>query len=93
MKFFTSIILVLICIPTISCQAQIKNDFLFGADQLISENLDLIKNKKLGIVTNHTAVLSNGVHLVDTLYSIKDVHITALFGPDMEFVEIILQVI
>lgn len=82
MKFFPSIIFVLICIPTISCQAQIKNDFLFGADQFLSENLDLIKNKKLGIVTNHTAVLSNGVHLVDTLYSIKDVHITALFAPE-----------
>jgi uncharacterized protein YbbC (DUF1343 family) len=44
--------------------------------------MDLLKNKKLGIVTNNTAVLSNGVHLVDTLANIKGIHITALFGPE-----------
>ncbi|MCK5456559.1 MAG: hypothetical protein KAI45_05475, partial [Melioribacteraceae bacterium] len=35
-----------------------------GADILISDSLHLIQDKKLGIVTNHSAVLSNGVHLV-----------------------------
>ncbi|OGU37547.1 MAG: hypothetical protein A2455_12135 [Ignavibacteria bacterium RIFOXYC2_FULL_35_16] len=64
------------------CQAQNESDFQFGADQLISEYLHHIKNKKLGVVTNHTAVLSNGVHLVDTLYSLKEIKINALFGPE-----------
>lgn len=64
------------------CQAQNKTDFQFGADQLLSENLNLIKNKNLGIVSNHTAHLSNGIHLVDTLHSLKEISITALFGPE-----------
>ena len=69
-------------LPHLVGQTQNKNEFRFGADQLLSENFHLIKNKKLGIVTNHTAVLSNGVHLVDTLNSIKDTKIVALFGPE-----------
>lgn len=53
-----------------------------GADLLISENLSLIENKKLGIITNHTGILSNGTHLVDTLFSIKNINISSLFGPE-----------
>ncbi len=55
---------------------------LTGADLLISENMDLIKGKSLGIVTNHTAILSDGTHLVDSLVKLQGVHIAALFGPE-----------
>jgi uncharacterized protein YbbC (DUF1343 family) len=55
---------------------------MVGADVLIRENLDLIKGKKIGIVTNHTAVLNNGIHLVDTLYKIDGTNIIALYGPE-----------
>ena len=64
------------------CQVQKEDDFRFGADELLSDYFYLIKNKQLGIVTNHTAVLSNGVHLVDTLNSLKEVKIVSLFGPE-----------
>lgn len=53
-----------------------------GAEKFINEGLHIVKGKKLGIVTNHTAVLPNGVHLVDTLFNIKEIEITALFGPE-----------
>lgn len=59
-----------------------QNNFQFGADLLLTDYFHLIKNKKLGIVTNHTAVLSNGVHLVDALHSRKDVEVKTLFGPE-----------
>jgi len=53
-----------------------------GADILIADSIHLISNKNLGIVTNHSAVLSNGTHLVDTLSTLSDVNITTLFGPE-----------
>ncbi len=53
-----------------------------GADMLVAEHLDLIEGKTIGIITNHTALLSNGVHLVDTLFHTKGVKIKALFGPE-----------
>ncbi|MGE5350751.1 MAG: exo-beta-N-acetylmuramidase NamZ domain-containing protein [Acidobacteriota bacterium] len=59
-----------------------KNKTVAGADVLLSKRMDLIKGKRLGIVTNHSALLSNGAHLVDTLFHRKDVKISALFGPE-----------
>lgn len=53
-----------------------------GAEVLVSENFDLIKGKRLGIITNHTAILTDGTHLVDKLHSNKDVKVTVLFGPE-----------
>lgn len=53
-----------------------------GAEVLISEQIDLIKGKRVGIVTNHTAILTNGVHIIDTLINIEGVNIVALFGPE-----------
>jgi uncharacterized protein YbbC (DUF1343 family) len=63
--------------------AQTSNGRLVvGADVLISKDLNLIKGKRIGLVTNHTAILSNRVHLVDSLVKIAGVKITALFGPE-----------
>ncbi len=53
-----------------------------GADILVADSLHLIKNKQLGIVTNHSAILGNGTHLVDTLVALSDVDVTTLFGPE-----------
>lgn len=53
-----------------------------GADLLLEKHFDLIKGKPLGIVCNHTSVLSDGHHLVDVLNDQPDVKIVALFGPE-----------
>jgi len=53
-----------------------------GADVLLESRLDLIRGKRVGLITNHTAVLSNGKHLVDALYERHDVYLKALFGPE-----------
>jgi uncharacterized protein YbbC (DUF1343 family) len=53
-----------------------------GADLLFSKYFKYIKGKRVGVVTNPTAVLSDGRHLVDALYKNKDVKVVALFGPE-----------
>lgn len=67
-----------------SCSEKIenKNYVLTGADVLVLENLHLIENKKLGIITNHTAILKNGIHLVDTLSKLQNINIVTLFSPE-----------
>ena len=55
---------------------------LTGADILVSENLDLLKGKNLGIITNQTGVMQNGKHLVDSLLNIPGIKIKTLFGPE-----------
>jgi uncharacterized protein YbbC (DUF1343 family) len=56
--------------------------FEYGADQLIIKNLDLIQNKRLGIICNSASVLSNGTLLTDTLLKIKDINIIKIFAPE-----------
>lgn len=53
-----------------------------GADVLFESRSDLIAGKRVGLVTNHTAVLSNGKHLADVLHSTQNVTLTVLFGPE-----------
>ncbi|MCL5031072.1 MAG: DUF1343 domain-containing protein [Bacteroidetes bacterium] len=61
---------------------QKKEKLVIGADRLLSEYFHLIKDKRIGLVTNESGVLSNGTPLVDTLANLHDVKITALFGPE-----------
>ncbi len=75
---FVIIILYLIPINIISQSNYCK----VGADILLSEKFNLIKNKNIGVVTNHSAILNNAVHLVDTLNNISNIKIIALFGPE-----------
>ncbi|MFV5691194.1 exo-beta-N-acetylmuramidase NamZ domain-containing protein [Flavobacterium sp. LT1R49] len=54
-----------------------------GADNY-DKYLLLLKNKKIGIVTNQTGVLSNKIHLVDFLLE-KDIAIKTIFAPEHGF--------
>lgn len=56
--------------------------FKFGSEVFLEKNLELVKGKRIGIVTNHSAVLKNGKHIVDVLFENKEIQIIALFGPE-----------
>lgn len=53
-----------------------------GADRLLSNEFHLISGKRVGLVTNHTGVLSSGKHLADALHDDPRVTLQALFGPE-----------
>jgi uncharacterized protein YbbC (DUF1343 family) len=53
-----------------------------GAEVLFSENISLLEGRNIGIVTNHTAILNDGTHLVDALVKLNNIKIIALFGPE-----------
>jgi uncharacterized protein YbbC (DUF1343 family) len=58
-------------------------NFKTGADNY--ENyLPLLKNKKVGVVSNQTGVLSNNSHLVDFLVS-NDIQVQKIFAPEHGF--------
>ncbi len=66
---------------SVRIDAQIIN----GADLLFSENLNLINGKSVAVVCNHSSLLSNGTHLVDSLLSLKDVKVIVTFTPEHGF--------
>lgn len=60
-----------------------ENRVIIGAEKLLTpEFIDLVKGKRVGLVTNHTGVLPNGQHLIDLLNNSPDVELTLLFGPE-----------
>jgi uncharacterized protein YbbC (DUF1343 family) len=53
-----------------------------GADLLFEKHFHLIQGKNVGLVTNHSALLSNGKHLADALHEDKRTKLVVLFGPE-----------
>jgi uncharacterized protein YbbC (DUF1343 family) len=60
-----------------------KNNIKTGADNYTAY-LPLLKNKKIGIVTNQTGILSDKTHLVDFLLE-KEIAIKTIFAPEHGF--------
>jgi uncharacterized protein YbbC (DUF1343 family) len=56
-----------------------------GADRLFTEYLHLIQDRRVGVMTNHTGMLSDGRHLVDALGENTQTRLAALFGPEHGF--------
>jgi uncharacterized protein YbbC (DUF1343 family) len=53
-----------------------------GADRLLTDGIDLIRGKRVGILTNHTGRLSDGTHCIDAIVGSGLCRVTALFGPE-----------
>lgn len=52
-----------------------------GLEILLDQQLDLIRGKRVGLVTNHSAVTGEAVHIVDALLA-GGVRLSALYGPE-----------
>lgn len=57
-------------------------EVVVGADILMNEKFNLIEGKNVGLVVNHTALLSDGTHLADAIHENENVTLAALFGPE-----------
>lgn len=53
-----------------------------GIDVLLENRLELIKGKKIGLITNQTGFTSNLKSTIDVLNELPDVELVALFGPE-----------
>ena len=56
-----------------------------GLDVLINEKLEIIKSKKVGLVTNHTGVDRSGKPNYEILIQLSDVDLQAIFAPEHGF--------
>ena len=75
-------LLFLIVFFIISCAQPSVEPVKIGAELLIEKHLDLLRDKRVGIITNHTGVLPDGRHIVDVLYEHEHIDVTVLFGPE-----------
>jgi len=53
-----------------------------GVEVLSRRSFEIIKNKRVGLVTNQTGVTESLRHVADVLYESPETKLTALFGPE-----------
>jgi uncharacterized protein YbbC (DUF1343 family) len=53
-----------------------------GIDVLLRDSLQLVQGKRVGLITNHTAVTRDGRSDIDVLFNTPGVKLTALFAPE-----------
>ncbi|MBI3787794.1 MAG: DUF1343 domain-containing protein [Ignavibacteriales bacterium] len=70
-----------LCLSFVIC-LKVESQVKAGADMLFEKYFHLIEGKNIGLVTNHSAMLSNGKHLADALSEDKRTKLIALFGPE-----------
>jgi uncharacterized protein YbbC (DUF1343 family) len=81
MNNIRSMAFLLICIVTFG-MLNASDKVKVGADVLLERRFDLIEGKRIGLVTNHSALLADGRHLADALRENKKTRLVALFGPE-----------
>jgi len=65
------------------CQGNINradNKFKLGNEVLL-ENVEALKNRRIALLTNQTGILSDGSHIMDALVS-KGVNVVKIFSPE-----------
>ncbi|MDD5581646.1 MAG: DUF1343 domain-containing protein [Candidatus Marinimicrobia bacterium] len=80
-----SILFLMILFGFSTCEEYHENFVLTGLDVLTEEENEFLLNKKVGIVTNHTAYNHKGEHLSDVINSMENVTLTAIFAPEHGF--------
>ena len=79
----TVLFAILVVLPLAAFPQQFPREKVkLGIDVLLSENMDLLKGKRIGLITNPTGVCSNLTSTLDTLNMRSDVNLVALFGPE-----------
>lgn len=63
-------------------KSQDLKKFRVGAEALLEDHKDLIKGKRVGLITNPTGVDQHLNSVVDLLFNDPDVELTALYGPE-----------
>jgi uncharacterized protein YbbC (DUF1343 family) len=53
-----------------------------GIDVLSNQNFDILQNKRIGLITNHTGRNAAGASTIDILFRAPGVRLTALFSPE-----------
>lgn len=63
-------------------EEQVVEEFMLGSEVLFAEKLDLVRGKKVGLVTNQSGVNSRGESTAELLFEADGVELAALYGPE-----------
>lgn len=73
-------LLVLVSLPLAAQQPTVR----LGSEVFLENHIDSVQHQRVGIICNHTSLLSNKTHFVDTLLA-RNIAVKALFAPEHGF--------
>jgi len=69
-------------IPVVSTPPAETRQAVPGLEVLLRDSVHLVRGKRVGFLTNQTAVTSTGASGIDLLHASPDVQLVALYGPE-----------
>ncbi len=69
------------CAETGNAQVD-SHPVLPGIDVFLSEHIEMVKNKNVGLITNPTGVTAHLQSTIDVVHDHPDINLVALFGPE-----------
>jgi uncharacterized protein YbbC (DUF1343 family) len=78
--FLTALLLLCFRIPLPAVAAD--HQVLPGIDVLAGQHFDILRGKRVGLITNQTGRTAAGISTIDVLFHAPGVHLTALFSPE-----------
>jgi len=78
----TSMVFMLACKKRVVDIASRQERVKLGVDVFLESRLDLVKGKKVGLVTNPTGVDSRLESIIDLFYNNPEINLVALYGPE-----------
>ena len=61
---------------------QVVEEFMLGSEVLFAEKFYLVRDKKVGLVTNQSGINPRGETTIELLWETEDVELAALYGPE-----------
>ena len=84
MKRLLPLLAVTLACQVAAAQPPQPRSIVVGADRLFTEYSQLIRGKRVALVSNHSGRLADGTHLADALAKFPDTKLTALFGMEYD---------
>ncbi len=78
------IVIILLVLSSVAFAQLTNPPFETGNTMLVKEDLELVKDKSVGIITNRTGVDKNGKHIIDLLIG-NNVNVVKIFTPEHGF--------
>ncbi len=63
-------------------EEELEEEFRLGSEVLLSEERHLLRNKKVGLVTNQSGVNSGGESTKELFFAAEDIDLKALYAPE-----------
>ncbi len=82
-KYLTlSLMIACLVLTALAAPAQAKPKVSTGLDVMQRDGFEVLKGRKVGLITNHSGINAKGEHILDLMHASPNVELVAIFTPE-----------